>query len=92
MNTTVTAVDQVREQARALYKQIEAASSKNRDDVRGELKNLAESLRKAHLDKAATLVESAPNDIDEMRERVRETLQSISQAVATARSKSKQRA
>jgi hypothetical protein len=102
LNTTSNDVEQVREQARALYKKIEANSSKNYESIRGDVSNLAASLQKlamdqrdkanAYLANAASQVQAAPADQTELRERMRDALQSISQAVAAARSKSKQQA
>ena len=100
MDTISSNVDEVREQARSLYKRIEA--NNDHAAIRGDLNSLAYTLNKlaidqrddakTHLKNAASAVQATPNDETELRERVRDALQSISQAVAAARSKSNQRA
>ena len=42
MNTITNAVDQVREQGRALYKQIEANTSTRHEAIRGDIQSLAD--------------------------------------------------
>jgi hypothetical protein len=101
LDTSTNVIDQVREQAQALYKQIEENSLTNHEAIRGDLTALAANLKKlakdqrndakTHLENAASLVQASPKDGTEMRERMRETLQNISQAVAATRSNVKQR-
>jgi uncharacterized membrane-anchored protein YhcB (DUF1043 family) len=99
LDTISNSLDQVREQARSLYKRIEA--NNNHAAIRGDLDSLADNLEKLamdqrddekiHLQNAASLVQTSPNDGAELREHMRDALQSISQAVAASRSKSNRR-